>query len=111
MTRPYFRTVLLATFASLAASLPPTAAAELRFDRDIQPILADHCFPCHGPDESKRKSALRLDVREAALKGGKSDGAAIVPGKPDASAVIARLLAPTTGTVGLTGGSKAQCRA
>ena len=89
--RPFCRT-LIATLVSLAPALAPAVAEEMLFNRDIQPILADHCFPCHGPDEQKRKSALRLDVRDGALKGGKADGPAIVPGKPEASALIARLL-------------------
>jgi len=82
----------LATLASLAALLAPAAAGEIIFNREIQPILAEHCIPCHGPDEQKRKSGLRLDVREGALKGGKSGDPAIVPGNPEASALLARLL-------------------
>ncbi|MCC6819312.1 MAG: PSD1 and planctomycete cytochrome C domain-containing protein [Verrucomicrobiota bacterium] len=91
MTPRHFCRALIATFASLAPWLAPAAAGEIQFDREIQPILADHCFACHGPDDQKRKSNLRLDVREDALKGGKSDGPAIVPGKPEASALMARL--------------------
>src|SRR5690349_421169 len=67
-------------------------AARMDYNRDIQPILAEHCFHCHGQDEGARKGNLRLDVREAALKGGKSDGPAITPGKPEASAVMTRVL-------------------
>src|SRR5437870_25513 len=32
------------------------------FTRDIQPILSDNCYKCHGPDASKRKGELRLDA-------------------------------------------------
>src|SRR4029450_8234940 len=42
-------------------------AGDLRCNRDIRPILSDHCYQCHGPDASARKAKLRLDVREAAL--------------------------------------------
>ncbi len=90
MTQRHFRNALVVTFVSLAP-LFAAAAGELVFNRDIQPILTDHCFACHGPDEKTRKSGLRLDVRDDALKGGKSDGPAIVPGKPEASALIVRL--------------------
>ncbi|MFA6546269.1 MAG: PSD1 and planctomycete cytochrome C domain-containing protein, partial [Limisphaerales bacterium] len=58
----------------------------------IQPLLAEHCFHCHGKDEQARKGRLRLDERDAALKGGKSDGPAIVPGQPDKSALMVRIL-------------------
>ncbi|MBL9167746.1 MAG: PSD1 domain-containing protein [Verrucomicrobiales bacterium] len=79
--------VLLALFPTLALQ-----SAVVDYSRDIQPVLAEHCFHCHGMDEKTRKGNLRLDDREAALKGGKNDGPAIVPGQPDKSALLARIL-------------------
>ena len=65
------------------AALPLAAlSAPVDFTREVQPILSEHCFHCHGSDEKSRKGELRLDVREAALKGGEGDGPAISPGKP-----------------------------
>jgi mono/diheme cytochrome c family protein len=61
------------------------------YQRDVQPIFAEHCAACHGVDKGERKGGLRLDLRESALKGGKSGAAAIVPGKPDESEVIRRI--------------------
>ena len=83
-------TRLLALAALLAA--PGLPAAEIDFSRDIQPILAENCYHCHGPDAPHRKAGLRLDQRDAAFAGGKSELAAIVPGKPDASELILRIL-------------------
>lgn len=68
------------------------AAPAIDYSKDIQPVLAEHCFHCHGQDEHSRKGKLRLDVRDAALQGGKSDGPAILPGQPDQSPLIARIL-------------------
>lgn len=56
------------------------------YARDIQPILATHCWSCHGPDESSRKAELRFDLREIALS-----TAAIVPNKPEESGLVERI--------------------
>src|SRR5438874_10181853 len=61
------------------------------FTRDVRPILSQHCFKCHGPDDKARKGGLRLDIREAATKEAKSGGIALVPGKPDQSELVARI--------------------
>jgi hypothetical protein len=66
-------------------------AGAVDFGRQIQPILAENCYHCHGTDANDRKGQLRLDTREGAMAGGKSDGAAIVPGKPEDSSMIARV--------------------
>ena len=71
----------------LAAPLPAVPS----FSRDIRPILSDRCLKCHGPDDQGRKGKLRLDDREAALKGGKSGLPAIVPGNAAESQLLKRL--------------------
>lgn len=62
------------------------AAETVDFNRDVKPILADHCFACHGMDANTRKADLRLDVRDAAVEFG-----ALVPGKSAESSLIERL--------------------
>src|SRR5688572_22526309 len=57
------RLPLLALLAVPAAA-PRAAAADVDFARDVRPVLAEHCFACHGPDEKTRKAKLRLDTRE-----------------------------------------------
>ncbi len=76
---------------ALIFSASKIQAAAPDFSRDIQPILADHCLNCHGQDDNERKGGLRLDVRNGAMEGGKSKEPAIVPGKPDQSALIKRI--------------------
>lgn len=71
-----------------AADDPPAAAA-VEFARDIQPLFRERCGKCHGA--GKQESGLRLDQRDAALKGG-TGGVAIVPGKPDDSELLRRIL-------------------
>ncbi|MFO0930156.1 MAG: DUF1549 domain-containing protein [Gemmataceae bacterium] len=84
--------VLALLAASIACLAPVRAAAPVDYLRDVRPILADLCFNCHGPDAGSRKGKLRLDTREDALKGGKSGEPTLVPGKPDASEFIKRLV-------------------
>ena len=61
------------------------------FSRDVRPILSQHCFKCHGPDDKARKGGLRLDLRESATKEAKSGAVALVPGQPDKSELVARI--------------------
>ena len=69
----------------------PAAGFAVDFNRDVRPVLAQHCFKCHGMDDQGRKGKLRLDLRDAAIGKGKSGELAVVPGKPDASEVIKRV--------------------
>ncbi len=86
LIRPSTRVALI-VLAGLAHR-PSFAADKVDFNRDVRPILADHCFACHGPDKNQRKGDLRLDVRDVAVKSG-----AIVPGKAEDSELVARIFA------------------
>src|SRR4051794_25754072 len=77
-------------FASLLLSAPWMAAgaetaAALLFETDVWPLIEGSCLRCHGAE--KQKGELRLDSRQAAIKGGES-GAAIVPGNPGESLLL-----------------------
>lgn len=66
-------------------------AAPLSFNEDIRPILAEHCFACHGQDGAARKAGLRLDTEDGARAALKSGAAAVVPGDASASLLIHRV--------------------
>jgi hypothetical protein len=67
------------------------SAAPPDFNREVRPILAAHCFKCHGPDDKARESGLRLDERESATKELEPGQKAIVPGMPDKSELVRRI--------------------
>ena len=66
------------------------SAAAIDFSRDIQPILSDKCYFCHGPDAKERKGDLRLDVEKEA-KAVRDGVTAIRPGKSHESSLIERI--------------------
>jgi Planctomycete cytochrome C len=74
-----------------AGAAGPADADRVGFSREVRPILARHCFKCHGPDDKARKAHLRLDRREDAVKEAGSGLSPIVPGRPDESEVISRI--------------------
>jgi mono/diheme cytochrome c family protein len=76
---------LLAAGLAVAAEPEATPAQVEFFEREVRPVLAEHCHGCHGPE--KQKSGLRLDARAFVLKGGEI-GPVVVPGKPEASRLI-----------------------
>src|SRR5829696_7153902 len=85
------RTFVIATLCLLFTGAVETAAATVAFNRDVQPILSDNCFHCHGPDKAQRKAGLRLDTEEGAFATLESGGHAIVKGDISASELIRRI--------------------
>ncbi len=63
-------------------------AQEEFFETKVRPVIFDRCLNCHGSEKSK--GGLRLDSREAVLKGAEN-GPVVVPGKPGASPLIAAI--------------------
>lgn len=63
------------------------AAGTADYGRDIEPLLSNSCYTCHGPDETHREADLRLDVRSSAV----DDCGVIVPGDPEGSELLRRL--------------------
>ncbi|MBM81412.1 MAG: hypothetical protein CMJ78_12595 [Planctomycetaceae bacterium] len=87
---------LKSVFVVVCLSCLGKAAAQdkpVNFTRDIQPILARNCFPCHGPDKSHREAELRLDQpsKTNRIK-------SIVPGKPKESPLVQRVLSQDADT-------------
>jgi hypothetical protein len=80
------RVPIILAFA--ACALPPAASGDESpdfFESRIRPVLAEHCWKCHG--DQKQFAGLRLDSREGVLNGGDS-GPAVEPGDPGASLLI-----------------------
>lgn len=64
---------------------PPAELANVNYDAHVKPIFEGACFDCHG--EEKQKAGLRLDSREAAVKGGE-DGVIFEVGKSAESMLV-----------------------
>jgi mono/diheme cytochrome c family protein len=85
---------------SFAVALPVVAAesrpARISFNNQIQPLLSENCYPCHGPDSATRKpkkQPLRLDREQFAFEPRENGKPVIIKGNPAASEVVRRLKA------------------
>lgn len=83
--------VILAIVPGLLGAGALSAAERIDFNRDIRPLLSNHCLVCHGPDSEERAADLRLD-RVDDSRADLGGYAAIVPGDPDDSELIARVV-------------------
>jgi mono/diheme cytochrome c family protein len=73
-----------------AAGSPAAAAQHVDFNRDIRPIFNQNCSACHGG--VKQQGGVSFIYREEALGKGKSGRPTVVPGRPNASELIARVI-------------------
>ena len=63
----------------------------IAFDRQVRPILSDHCFACHGPDPKTLQGGLRLDLSDGPFKPAESGAVAIVAGDLASSELVRRI--------------------
>jgi hypothetical protein len=78
--------------ALVAASGKP-GGVEIAYNREVQPILSENCFSCHGTDSAARKANLRLDRSNEATNKLEDGAVAIVPGQPEKSELVRRIFA------------------
>ena len=77
------------------------ADEEIDFDRDIRPILEQHCLSCHSAEA--HQSGLVVETLDALLEGGALDGPAVIAGNSAASPLIARLKGDTEPAMPMSG--------
>ena len=68
-----------------------TEQANINYNLDIRPILADNCYACHGPDAKTRQANLRLDTKAGAFSE-PSGYPVIIPGEPEESELHLRII-------------------
>ena len=83
--------ILIACMAGLVFfdGLREVDAQTVDFNRHIQPILSEHCYTCHGPDEGQRQAELRLDREEQVLAKARK---IVIPGDVERSELYQRII-------------------
>jgi mono/diheme cytochrome c family protein len=80
---------LLAADPAAVAPADPAATEKIQFfEKQVRPLLSEHCVSCHGPDA--QEGELRVDSRAALIQGG-SRGPSIIPGDPKNSLLVRAL--------------------
>ena len=89
MTRTLILSLTLAALGSNAQGIRKVYTPEQLefFEKNIRPVLVEHCYECHSEEKGKNKGELTLDTRDGIRAGG-DRGPAVVPGKPDDSILI-----------------------
>lgn len=84
------RSAMVSAFALMSIQTLRAELPRISFAEEVQPILAQHCYECHGPDAATRKADLRLDQSDSALQ-------QITPGNPLESELYQRLISSDPG--------------
>ncbi|HIO65167.1 MAG TPA: DUF1553 domain-containing protein [Planctomycetes bacterium] len=94
--KPFFIAMVLLLLSIVVSANRPgdDPPSPIDFSRQVRPILSEHCFPCHGPNDESRKAGLRLVDRESATEELESGFTAIVPGSRDDSEMWLRITDP-----------------
>jgi hypothetical protein len=75
---------------------PAPAVEKISFSSQVRPILSNSCFACHGPDSHNQTSPFRLDTEEHSranlAKAGEPPRYGVVPGKPEESLLLQRVI-------------------
>jgi hypothetical protein len=87
MNKAPLHLVLIFVFCTFARPVDATADERYFFEAKIRTVLVEHCYECHSLESGEAKGGLRVDDREALLRGGDS-GAAVVAGKPGESLLL-----------------------
>src|SRR5687767_2061275 len=88
--RPVSRLVLLGVlWCVVFGGTGARGEGPVGFYDHVKPVLAVHCYRCHGPDTAK--SGVRLDRREGAVGKAKSGAVAVVPGDHRRSELLRRI--------------------
>src|SRR5438552_19139036 len=86
----------LGSTAWAASPQPVQAGSNVSFNQQIQPILSEYCYPCHGPDSASRKPKkhpMRLDREQFAFEPRIDGQPVIIRGAPDKSELVRRIAA------------------
>lgn len=93
ISRNLWHAILVGFFVSTAAGQdrPPAAEGVRFFESKIRPALVTHCYECHSTESGKVRGGLKVDSRDALLRGGDS-GPAVVAKSPEESVLYQALL-------------------